>query len=516
MGCSGGRSLDLPEAGIVVIQGANGSGKSSYVEASSVALFGKTLRGNTPWRKEPGETSIKTYEKLQVTRSKGAKINLSWFVDRKEVVYETTTKSQVALEKIIGSFDIWRRTSVLSSADASHFTLATDVERKRLIEGILGLDNFDPALTDCRVDLKNTQYSRARVQLDLDRVNQQVFAAQKRLGDVVAQLSTFPDTSLHINGDSLVLQQTISGLESELASNRARIRSKELSSAEGSGLTNHLKASLDAIRGDSCPTCTQPIGASLRAGLEAKIQELENTQRENSKAYGFEIQELQQTVDDLAREREELVKNLRKIQILEANKDLISKLKSQSNEAQQELCRVQGSFDKLAKELKILEISEASLSSTEDVLGMSGVRAHLLGNSLKSVEELANSYLPILGMPISVQLLPYSEKKTGGVKDSISIILDGAGGGSYNGASQGERRRVDLAIMLALAEVAAGASGTTPGTLFLDEVCDGIDESGTGFVVDLVADLAKTRCVVLITHRQDLAEAIPAKLRVNL
>ena len=147
----------LPEKGVMLITGENGSGKSSMPEAVATCGWGKSLRKSTGWRNEGLSRVDMAVGALGVAllRNGGAPI-LSFTAEGEEIPdYPTTTKAQAALEERIGDYDTWRRCSVFTTSDASTFTKATDGDRKRLIEGLLeGFDRFDPAVKACRADLR--------------------------------------------------------------------------------------------------------------------------------------------------------------------------------------------------------------------------------------------------------------------------------------------------------------------------------------------------------------------------
>jgi DNA repair exonuclease SbcCD ATPase subunit len=132
----------------------------------------------------------------------------------------------------------------------------------------------------------------------------------------------------------------------------------------------------------------------------------------------------------------------------------------------------------------------------------------VLGRALDGVEAVANYWLQQIapGRALTV--------RAEGDAGKITIGLQGFGGGKYKAASAGERRRVDAPLLLALAEVAG--HGNHRGTLFLDEVFDALDRDGRALVCQALAELGQTQSVVVITHAEDLARAIPAVQRFEV
>jgi DNA repair exonuclease SbcCD ATPase subunit len=173
--------------------------------------------------------------------------------------------------------------------------------------------------------------------------------------------------------------------------------------------------------------------------------------------------------------------------------------------------------DELAARVRALETETVTgeLDACVKVLGLRGVRAHVLGKSLGGLETVANGWLAkIAGSGITIALKPYTEKKTGGTSESISLEVTGAGGGEgYKGSSGGERRRIDVALLLALAEVAQAAHGASAGTIFFDECMDTLDGDGIDRISSVLNDLAKTRCVIVISHNPALSTRLQAVQR---
>jgi len=148
-------TLDLPERGIVTVVGPNEQGKSAIVEGISYALWGRTLRGEDPFDAD-GSALVETDVMVSERERKGKKTTLRFHAPggmNDAPIYATTTKAQEALEHIIGDWQTWQQTHVFSAADAARWTMATDGDRKRFIEGLLRYD-FDKPLAACRAELR--------------------------------------------------------------------------------------------------------------------------------------------------------------------------------------------------------------------------------------------------------------------------------------------------------------------------------------------------------------------------
>ena len=96
--------------------------------------------------------------------------------------------------------------------------------------------------------------------------------------------------------------------------------------------------------------------------------------------------------------------------------------------------------------------------------------------------------------------------------------VEGAGGGhGYKASSGGERKRIDIAVMLALGDIARRLRGEKGSTLFFDEAFDALDEQGLAAVVGVLRELAQDRAVVVISHNPLLIDHLrPHAKRVHL
>jgi DNA repair exonuclease SbcCD ATPase subunit len=279
----------------------------------------------------------------------------------------------------------------------------------------------------------------------------------------------------------------------------------------------------------TCPTCGQKLPGEARKHVAADLDALrkkadraKEITDEQEKAVGAETAELEELMRGVnARLSAKLGENRA------ADERDVYRRRAEAAKARAagDLETAREGLRSATKRAAAAEAREAALlvekdvlTAVEVVLGLKGVRVGVLARSLGGLGAIANAWLARLGIPeMNLELKPYSEKKTGGVTDSIGVVLSGAGGGhGYKAGSGGERRRVDLALLLGLSEVATAATGTPPGTLFFDELFDALDTDGVKAVSVALEDLAKDRCVVVISHNPELVRELPAVKRWNV
>lgn len=546
--CHEKTDVDLPDCGIVLVTGPNGSGKSSLAEAVAACMWNHTLRGTSPWR--TGASGLVTVEtdRIVASRKRSAKGvgSLKWWPPGGEAgEFQSTRAKQEALEAEVGTWEVWRRTCVFSSQDAAHFTLAPDADRKRLIESLIGVGRFDAALRLCREDMKLMQAQATRAEHDLQLAQAKLSGVVQRKADAEAALALAetvtepadappPDTAA-LQAEADELQTMFTEARGELGAARAAVARHARAVAEAEAAVKQAAKRAEFFMRDKCPTCEQDLPADKRAEALQAVQDAKSaaeSERTIADANRAEdeatVQELEDELESLREQRSGVQASIASVQS-EAKRIAAEHAEWERTHAQ--AARARMTLDEVASEVRGLEaaVAEAEtgrkaartdaevLAAVEKVLGVRGVRAQVTGKALGGIEAVANKWLAqIAGPGMSLTLRSYTEKKTGGVNDAISLDVTGAGGGyGYKASSGGERRRIDVAILLALAEVASAAHGNAGGTLWFDEVFDALDTDGVEAVAGALDELARDRCVVVISHNQTLARRLTTALRLE-
>lgn len=539
--------LELPEAGVTVLTGANGAGKSRFIEAVAYAFWGETLRGETPWIEgTAGEVSVLT-DVGDATRrvTKGGSKSVLW----NGAKADTPSRTQELIRAVVPEFDFWRRTHVFSSGEAAHFSSATDGEKKRIMEMLLGMEVFDRAQRACLDELGELNAQMQAANTDVARAEGAVNVACAKLSAHGVYAAWEPGTPpVAPESDPLLLQklerekQALQLLEqqvSQVATAPKPHVPQELTEqlAGARAAVRQADHQLELARGGNCPECGQAWAGASLAELEQAAGEASWALEALEQAYQAERVRVDAEANAATMRWRQLDADRRataqRIQGLEKQATAQLAVASahqawEQHEATRHAAWERGQVAHAAKQKQLRsaamvledELSDLTLARDElarrvfelqvtgVVLGVRGLRGHVLGRALDGVEAVANYWLQQIapGRALTVR----ADGETG----KISIGLHGMGGGRYKAASAGERRRVDAPLLLALAEVAG--HGVTRGTLFLDEVFDALDRDGRALVCQALAELGQTQSVVVVTHQDDLARSIQAVQRFEV
>jgi DNA repair exonuclease SbcCD ATPase subunit len=494
----------------VAVTGPNGSGKSTIIEAVSTALWGESLRGEAGWRAgEQGAVAVTT-DGVKATRkrSKAGTQKLEWSPAGADgATYETTTKAQAALEAAVGSYDVWRRTCVLSSLDSAAFSTARDSDRKRLLEEFLGLGMFDIGLAAVRADLKATTAALAeakgrslRAATACEWATTALEQSRRDEADLLA--ATGGRTPEQIRSDLARVEGLLQG-----ATRDAKAAQQEVARLRAAGQAQDAAAAAEGqrlarLRGDECPACGQSV-ADVRAHLAQEVSRAKAEANAARQAVAGELAAAVEAAEEFGQEEAALVARR---QVLAADlrvadgqarqragvADRVTQGERKLTDALRDAATAQADVTRVSREADELE-------AVEVVLGLRGVRAQVLDHALGALEAATNGWLgemPTEAGPLRVTISGSTTQKTGGVVDAISLRV---GERAYASCSGGERRRVDVALLLALRELAVAAHGRD-GTIFADEVFDALDGQGCEDVAEALREMAHARLVVVITH----------------
>lgn len=426
----------LPSTGLVVVQGPNESGKSSLVECYAAAMWARTVRGASPWQRDNTELRVEL-PGLVVRRNKHElEVNAASALK--------PSKKQADLTALVGDFATWQRTRLFDSDLTARFGTATDGERKKLVEQLLGFEKLEAGLKRVREDARGAEGELALLQRQADALKSALDAHPAPVTDV--------DT-----GRLRELEQRAAHAE-EHAAALAR------QSGADAGAVFHAEKALAQLQGGRCPLC----GADSKQPAEAYREQAQRARRERGEAEA-KLRAAQSEVEGVRAE--------------------LGKLRQAEAEAR----AAQGMADRRAK----LSVDHAGATAGAAVKRREAT-------ALRRVEEFLLWARPKLFAEALAHLaaaaqmwVPELELRTEG--DGLRLLLKGK---DYKALNRGHRRLCDLAVLLGLSGF---GDAKIKGPLWLDECLDGLDEERCEQVSSMLESAAESELVIVLTHSAEIA-----------
>ncbi|MHC1572202.1 MAG: AAA family ATPase [Methanosarcinales archaeon] len=554
-----GKNLDDPTAS------SNGSGKSSIPEAVMWCLFGSTSRGlRTKEVLKRGESEcwvklrgVFKKGKFLVTRSYPPhRVHLE--VNGKQITAPTLSAMQQKIEEIFCTFDIFRNSVIFPQGKVQYFTSLTDAQKKEYLEDTLMIHSFVSAHERAREkfnDLRSritekeallAEKKRRLVEItnqlnsqmeDYKRMSESKESRRRELRERIEQLSnSLPDTS-DLLKEIEVLEDKREDQLKERSDLEAKLHNITAKSASLHYLIKDLRQKLkkvEDLEGQKCPTCLQEVDPATSAKIRKQLSSQEEKYLTELKELDERKKRLLAQIDSLGvSELSERIRTLRIQYEAECRKrreieNRITDAKLLLSEIDHSLSREEEAISFLRSERKKLlnqiEESEAEIQALQEdlkylqfwVKGFSqkGLRGLVLRECLEVLTNLSNDYLSILtDGKISVSFSPVTQTSKG-ERETIQTVVN-CPGGKIESVSGGERRRVDLAVLLALRKITAWRLGEDIETLFADEIFDALDEVGIERAIQLLEDEFTGKTVFVITHDNQLTGYFSKVLNVE-
>lgn len=245
----------------------------------------------------------------------------------------------------------------------------------------------------------------------------------------------------------------------------------------------------------------------LLSKLQKKLkqeQEVSSEVLSKEKQYNRVEREYNNVLSDL-KSYDDKIKNLN---------EEIDELKEQKNPYDAQIKQYKHQIKQLQPEYNELNEEKQQFDSDEQVLNFwlqgfsnSGIKSMLLDDITPFLNQRTNRYLRALsGDHIAVNFTTQTKLKSGELREKFQIeILNQDGGNSYISNSSGEKRRIDVAINLALQDLISSRANKKINLVFLDEVLDALDSAGIEDVLKLLQEISKEKSsVFVISHNENI------------
>ena len=537
--------VKLNEFDNTIIVGTNGAGKSTILDALTFALFSKPYRKinkpqlvNTTNEKDcvveiEFDIRGRNYKIIRGLRPAKFEIYIDGSLQNQD---SSAVEQQKKLEQIILklNFKSFTQIVILGSSNFVPFMQLPIAHRREVIEDLLDIKIFSSMnvlirekIREIKDDIRTVELKRESLK-DKIKMQEEFINQIEKLGkkDITDKQETIKSIALEANeyinrndelneklaakDQDLLQYSDVSESLRQMGSLHAKIQTKaERVSSEYNFFEENV----------SCPTCTQSIEEEFRLNriaeltksvnkLQLGLQELETKiQKEEEREFRLttlskevtslthEISQNSVRVSGLQRQCRDLESEIQKITDQLANRNSEhEKLKSFNDS-------LQGTYEDLATQTESIRNHDFVYSLLRD----GGVKTKIIKQYLPFINQQVNRYLHLMDFFINFQL---DEEFNETVQSPIHADF------SYASFSEGEKMRIDLALLFTWREVAKFKNSTNTNLLIMDEVFDSsLDGMGTEEFLKIIRYVIKDANIFVISHKEGMYDKFDSVIR---
>ena len=516
-----------------MIIGENGSGKSTILDALTFSLFGKAFRNiNKPLLVNSINEKNCLVEIEFTTNSKkykvvrGIKPNIfEIWCDTILINQDSSSKDyQEYLEKFIlnMNYKSFTQIVILGSASFVPFMQLSPADRRIVIEDLLDIQIFSVMnsivkqrsqtnkenLEKNRITLSAIESRKEYIEKTIDSLKQD---NQNRISEIDTRITKYES---EIND----IQKEIDDIEKQRETfaniDLKKLKNKHLQLVKlKTGITSNYQKTKDTIQffeeHDNCPTCYQTINVEVKKAETGKLSERVVEFTDGLMKINLQLDNVLDSVSDAEKKLEQFNKLTNEINIKKAHignnnsniKDLIRQKEKLSNSdtlMEENLNSLKDVLSDLKKEQdeKVSLLDEKKyIEVATNLLKDGGIKTKIIKQYLPVINKSINKYLQQMGFFVSFNIDENFEET---IK---SRHLDAF---SYENFSEGEKMRIDLAILFTWRTIAKMKNSVNCNILFFDEIFDSsLDTNGTDEFLKIILNLTTDTNTFIISHKQD-------------
>jgi DNA repair exonuclease SbcCD ATPase subunit len=529
--------INLDSNNTTLIVGSNGSGKSTMLDALCFVLFGKPFRNinkgqlvNTINQKDctveiEFDAGNKSYKIVRCIKPNLFEIYCNGHLINQDAAVKDY---QEHLEKFILKLNYKSFTQIvlLGSASFTPFMQLSASDRRSIIEDLLDIQIFsrmNGVLRDKFLLLKE-RHSQTKYAVDLkgEKIQYQIQFIDSLNKSNAAQLSSKQQdiaNTQHLVTESetncTTLHQSLSDLCTQI-SDKDKVDGKI---TKFSGIKLNLGKTLKKVNTDisfyhdnnDCPTCKQTIGDEYKSHIieerTKKLEEVDDALKKvdeeittlNVRHDEIEkiVEQIQTLNSQLTFEQSEIKANRRYIESVQKEIERLSLVKDDLQTEETKLEALNQELAELESEIKIISEERLYYEVATTLLKDTGIKTKIIRQYIPVINKLVNKYLASLEFFVNFNLdESFKETIKSRHRDDFT----------YASFSEGEKQRIDMALMLTWRAVAKLKNSASTNILILDEIFDSsLDTNGTEDLMKILNMLEGSNLFV-ISHKGDILQ----------
>jgi len=534
--------VKLNKEPMTLIVGKNGAGKSTLIDAITFSLFGKPFKkiNKSQLLNTVNECDLLTEIEFSVGNSewkivRGIKPNLFEIYNNGKLVNQDAKAmdyQKYLEEKVLKlNFKSFTQIVVLGSASFVPFMQLSANDRRIIIEDILDIGIFSVMknlLKDRSVILKEEM---SEVDYEIKLLQEKIKLQEKHLEELKAKSDSKRKSDLvkikETEGEIKRLTEEIENHQDMVVSLMRSIVDEDTTHKKNNELDKYrsqINKNLKKLNKDkkffeekeNCPTCEQDIDEVFKKSKLNDISDDIEEMDDGLEKIDEEIQRVFERLDEITSAHQDIQKQENEIVAknghIKSHNAFIQHLNEEFDNKVEDAD--EGKITILTSELEESKKNRNQYSEQKryyDILGTilndKGIKTRIIRKYLPVINNYVNLYLKDMDFFVNFQLDEnFQETIKSRHRDDFS----------YYSFSEGEKKRIDIALLLTWRHIASMRNSVNVNLLILDEVFDAsLDQAGVDDLMKLFGILEKTN-LFIISHKLDiLDDKFPAKITVE-